>query len=62
MISHIIEQQQAISTVLAEDRKSWHKLLTDEEYRVIEALCTVLEHFPYFTDALSNDKSVTVVV
>ena len=60
MISRIIEQQQAISAVLAEDRKNWHKLLTDEEFRVIEALCTVLEPFSYLTDALSGEKSVTV--
>jgi len=38
----IIEQQQAISAVLAEDRKNWNKLLTDEEFQVIEALYTVL--------------------
>jgi len=47
MISRIIEQQQAISTVLAEDRKNWHKLLADEECRVIEALCTVLKPFSW---------------
>ena len=60
MISRIIEQQQAISAVLAEDHKNWHKLLTDEEFRVIEALSSVLEPFSYLTDALSAEKTVTV--
>ena len=60
MISHIIEQQQAISAVLAEDRKNWHKLLTDEEFKVVEALSAVLEPFSYPTDALSGEKTVTV--
>ena len=60
MTSRIIEQQQAISAVLAEDRKNWNKLLTDEEFQVIEALSTVLEPFSYLTDALSGEKIVTV--
>jgi len=46
MISRVIEEQQAISAVLAENCKNWHKLLTDEEFRIIEALCTVLNFFP----------------
>ena len=52
----IIEQQQAISVVLAEDRKNWNKLLTDEEFQVIKALSTVLS---YLTDALSGEKIVS---
>jgi len=34
-----------ISAVLAEDHSNWHKLLTDEEFREIEALCTVFKTF-----------------
>ena len=60
MISRIIEQQQAISAVLAEDCKNWHKLLTDEEFKVVEALSAVLEPFSYLTSALSGEKTVTV--
>ena len=60
MMSRIIEQQQAISAVLAKDRKNWHKLLTDEEFRVIEALSSVLELFSYLTGSLSAVKTVTV--
>jgi len=47
MISQIIEQQLAISAVLAEDRRNWHKLLIDKEIRLIEELCTVLENINY---------------
>ena len=32
MIARILEQQQAISSVLAEDRKNWHKMPTDAEF------------------------------
>ena len=60
MISRILEQQQAVSAVLAEDRKNWHKMLTDEEFKVIEALSAVLEPFSYLTDALSGEKTVTI--
>jgi len=60
MISHIIEQQQAISAVLSEDHTNWHKLLTHEGNWVIEELYTVIEPFPYLTDALSGEKSVMV--
>ena len=60
MISHIIEQQQAISAVLTEDHKNWHKFLTDEEFRVIEALSSVFEPFFYLTDAPSAEKTVTM--
>ena len=62
MISHIVEQQQAISAVLAEDHKNWHKLLTDKKFKVVEALSAVLEPFSYLTDALSGEKTVTVLV
>ena len=60
MISRIIEQQQPISAVLTEDRKNWHKMFTDEEFKVIEALSAVLEPLSYLTDALSGEKTVTL--
>jgi len=53
---HIIEQQQAISTVLAEDRRNLHKL---SEFRVTEALCTVFQPFPAL-QMLCLVKNVTV--
>jgi len=60
MISHIIEQQKAISAVLGEDhKKNWHKQLTNKEFRIIEVLCTEPEPF-FYLDALSGEKSVTV--
>ena len=38
MVSRINEQQQAISAVLAEDRKYWCKMPTDAEFAVLETL------------------------
>ena len=35
-------------------------MLTDEEFKVIEALSAVLEPFSYLTDVLSGEKTVTV--
>ena len=60
MIERIIEQQQAISAVLAEDRKYWYAMPTDEELNVLERVLEVLKNVYYLTDALSGEKEVTV--
>ena len=60
MIARIIEQQQAICAVLAEDRKNWHRMPSDSEFSVLEAAASVLMPLSVFTDALSGEKSVTV--
>jgi len=60
MTSRIIEQQQAISAVLAEDHKNWNKLLTDKEFWVIKASSIVFEPFTYLTNAHYAEKIVTV--
>ena len=59
MVSRIIEQQQAISAVLAEDRKNWHKMPTNSELSVLESVVDVLKPLSYLTDALSGEKQVT---
>ena len=59
MVSRIIEQQQAICAVLAEDRKNWYNMPKDEELRVLEIIKYVLGNVVYFTDALSGEKEVT---
>ena len=59
MVSRVIEQQQAISAVLAEDRKHWHTMPTDEELNVLETIVEVLQHVYYLTDALSGEADVT---
>ena len=38
MVSRIVEQQQALSAVLAEDRKNWHKMPSDAEFSVLETM------------------------
>jgi len=59
MISRILEQQQAISSVLAEDRKNWYRMPTDAEFSVLEAVVGVLKPLSYLTDALAGEKQVT---
>ena len=52
MIGRILEQQQANSTVLANDRKNWHHMPTDQEVSVLETVVLVLRLLSIFTDAL----------
>ena len=54
----VIEQQQAISAVLFEDRKHWHIMPSDEELNVLETVVEVLKHVYYLTDALSGKIDV----
>ena len=59
MIERVIEQQRAISSILAEDRKNWRKMPTDAEFSTMEIVIDVLKPLP-LTDALSGEKQVTV--
>ena len=59
MISRFIEQQQAVCAVLAEDRKYWSNMPTDDELSVLENVKDVLENVFYLTDALAGEKEVT---
>ena len=59
MVSSVVEQQQALSAVLAEDRKNWHRMPTDAEFSVLETIVDVLKPLSYLTDALSGEKEVT---
>ena len=52
MIDRILEQQQANSTVLANDSKNWHHMPTDQEVSVLETVVLVLRPLSIFTDAL----------
>ena len=60
MISRIVEQQQAICVVFAEDRKDWHQMPSQSEFTTLECLVEVLKPLSVFTDALSEEKHVTV--
>ena len=60
MVARIIEQQQAICAVLADDCKSWCKMPSEDEFTMLEDMAKVLEPLSYFTDALSGEHHVTV--
>ena len=60
MIERILEQQQAICSVLAEDRKNWHRMPSDQEFLCLEGVATVLKPLSTFTDALSGETCVTI--
>ena len=62
MIDRILEQQQAISAVLANDRKNWHHMPTDQEVSVLETVVSVLRPLSIFTDALSGEKHLIISV
>ena len=51
MVKRILEQQQALSAVLLEDRKSWCLMLSDADVTVLEKLVELLKHLSYLTDA-----------
>ena len=60
MVSHIVEQQQAISAVLAEYRKNWYRMPSDSEFSVLQTVVTVLKPLSILVDALSGGKQVTI--
>jgi len=59
MISRILEQQQALSSVLAEDRKNWQRMPNGTKLSVLETVNDILELLSYLTDALAGEKPVT---
>ena len=59
MLARVVEQQQAISAVLAEDRKDWHRMPTNSDFTIFESVIEVLT-LSFLTDALSGEKQVTV--
>ena len=56
MLARIMEQQQAICAVLAEDRKNWHRMPSDHDFTTLEAMSSVLKPLSTFTDALAGEK------
>lgn len=45
MVFHIVEQKQALNSVLAEDRKNWYKMPSDAEFSALEMTVEVLKPF-----------------
>lgn len=62
MFERILEQQQAIAAVLAEDRKYWHKMPAESEFSTLEAVAAVLKPLSMLTDALSRDEVTALAV
>ena len=62
MIDRILEQQQVVSAVLANERKNWHHIPTDQEVMVVQTVASVLRPLSVFTDALTGEKHLTISV
>ncbi|XP_048037844.1 E3 SUMO-protein ligase ZBED1-like [Megalobrama amblycephala] len=60
MIERVLEQEQAISQVLAADKKTRHLVLTWQDLEVLESVHKALKPLLEFTDALSGESYVTV--
>ena len=58
----ILEQQQAVSVVLANNPKYWQHMPTDQEVSILKAVVLVLRPLSIFTDALSGEKYTTISV
>ena len=56
MVERILEQQQAIAAVLAEDHKNWHKMPTESEFSTMEAVVAVLKPLSILTDGFSGEE------
>ena len=48
MASRVVEQQNAVCSVLADDRKYWCKMSSEEELSTIESVVKVVEPLSYF--------------
>lgn len=60
MIERILEQERAISQVLATDKKTRHLILTWQDIDVLESVNKALKPLSEFTDAISGEDYVTV--
>lgn len=60
MIERVLEQERAISQVLASDKKTRHLVLTWQDLEVLESVHKALKPLLEFTDALSGEDYVTV--
>lgn len=59
MVERFLEQQQAVCSVLADNRKKWHLMPKDSDITVLETVKEVLSPVSSFTDALSAEKHTT---
>ena len=59
MIERILEQQDAIRVVLAQDRKTSHLVLSWQDFYVLQSVMAAIKPFQDLTDLLSGEKRVT---
>lgn len=60
MIERVLEQERAISQVLASDKRTRHLVLTWQDLEVLESVHKALKPLLEFTDTLSGEDYVTV--
>ena len=60
MINHIMEQQEPIRIILANDRRTAHLVPTWQDMDVLESVVVVLSPLHEFTDLLAGEKKFTV--
>lgn len=60
MIQRLLEQEKAVTSVLAADRLTWHPVLTWQDIDVLDSVSKVLGPLLDFTDALSSENYVTL--
>ena len=59
MIKRILEQQDAIRVVLAQDRKTSHLVLSWQDFDVLQSVMAAIEPFQNLTDLLSGERRIT---
>ena len=60
MLAGVLEKQETICAVLAEDRKDWHLMPFDIEFTVPEPVASDLKPLHVFSDALVGEKHITI--
>lgn len=59
MIERILEQQEAIRVILAQDHKTLHLVLSWQDFDVLQSVMVAVKRFQVLTDFLSGEKRVT---
>ena len=60
MINRLMEQQEPIRVILANDRRTAHLVPSWQDVDVLESVVAVLSPLRDFTDLLAGEKKVTV--
>lgn len=60
MVERFLEQQQAVSSSLASERKKWHLMPKASDLTTLETVKEMLGPLRRFTDVLSGEKLPTI--